>query len=207
MRLSSLALVLALTCIQVQSQDVEKQLRGAKKPESNASTADLPADSRERDTAAGSRANDPTKDTEYGVQTPSMVQTMDPPKDPDVPNDIGVPEKEVPADGTREKDADGTRLPVEPLDEWEDDAVGEGPEPMEWVWVPYRYVTEGPEEFEGRDDEIQQEILPRDVRSFVAWHGGRGGGRAGPRHFGPRGWRRRWVRRWGRRWARRHGWR
>ena len=234
MRFSSLVLVLALTCMQAQSQDPVKQLRGAKEP-------DLPADSKQ-ETAAESPANDPAEkpanpdDTgvakEVETETPESQAPEQGETDP-AEADVGVPTKEIPAkpSGKDHADPHDTRVPAkedaeEPLDgEWEVDSMREGPEPMEWEWVPYGYVMEGPpESWEGEegdwdDDEMEPQEMAtsgRDARSFVAWGGRRWGhrgwggrrwGRGWGRGWGGRGWGRGWGgRRWGRGWGHR-GWR
>ena len=225
MRFSSLVLVLALTRMQAQSQDPVKQLRGAKEP-------DLPADSKQ-ETAAESPANDPAEKPanpddagvakEVETETPESQAPDQGETDP-AEADVGVPTKEIPAkpSGKDHADPHGTRVPAkedaeEPLDgEWEVDSMREGPEPMEWEWVPYGYVMEGPpESWEGEegdwdDDEMEPQEMATsgpDARSFVAWGGRRWGHRGwGGRRWGHRGWGgRRWGRGWGgRRWGR--GW-
>ena len=171
MRLTSIVLVLALTCIPAQSQDPVKQLRGAKEPESKATAPELPdANSKETGTAAELPANapanvpaapnPPANPDDIGVpEKEAETQTVESPAseqgetaDPAEASDIGVPTKEIPAkqDGKGHADVHGTRVPAEedaeePLEgEGEVDEAMRGPEPMEFEWVPYTYAMEGP---------------------------------------------------------------
>ena len=158
MRLTSIVLVLALTCIPAQSQDPVKQLRGAKEPESKATAAELPDANSETETAAELPANapanvpaapnPPANPDDIGVpEKEAETQTVESPAseqgetaDPAEANDIGVPTKETPA----KQDGKGhaTRVPPEedgeePLDgewEWSDVSSMRGGAPWDWGW-------------------------------------------------------------------------
>ena len=175
MRLSSIVLILALTCVPAYGEDQVKNLRG----ESKASPANLPEAVDSKSTEAETPEGDPETPVAKEVETNKPESPAS--KEDETADPIGVPTKEVeppqvPKHHARE-DAGKVDGPAPQF----------GPEDGEWVWVPYAAMEGPPQAWEGDFEdadmgeamtEADTDDLPEDARSFVAWRG-RGWGRRG----------------------------
>ena len=175
MRLSSIVLILALTCVPAYGEDQVKNLRG----ESKASPSNLPEAVDSKSTEAKTPEGEPETPVAKEVETNKPESPAS--KEDETADPIGVPTKEVePPQVPKHHAPEDARKVDGPAPQF-------GPENGEWVWVPYAAMEGPPQAWEGDFDdaddmgeamtEADTDDMPEDARSFVAWHRGRGWGR------------------------------